>query len=256
MPTACVFERPHHRRIARVLAALDGGRLREAGCWFGGGTAIVLDHGEYRESVDIDLLVSDVAGYRRLREWLGGRADLLPILRRDASPLTVSRELRADQYGIRTWLDVDGEAIKFEIVLEARMELDVPGADETVCGVSRLTRTDLAASKLLANSDRWADDSVFARDAIDLAMMDLPPRQLRPAIDKARAAYGDVVTRDMLRALAALRERKGHLARCMRAMSMTLPIAAVQQRLRALRLRLQRMEAEWTDDSGTGDAGN
>lgn len=49
-----VFERPHHRRIARVLQALDGDRLRALGCLFGGGTAIALRYGEYRESVDID----------------------------------------------------------------------------------------------------------------------------------------------------------------------------------------------------------
>ncbi|MBM3349738.1 MAG: nucleotidyl transferase AbiEii/AbiGii toxin family protein, partial [Betaproteobacteria bacterium] len=29
-------------------------------CFFGGGTAITLRHGEYRESVDIDFLISDV----------------------------------------------------------------------------------------------------------------------------------------------------------------------------------------------------
>ena len=35
---------------------------------FGGGTAISLRHGEFRESVDIDFLTCDLAGYRRLRE--------------------------------------------------------------------------------------------------------------------------------------------------------------------------------------------
>jgi len=29
----------------------------------------------------------------------------------------------------------------------------------------------MATSKLLANSDRWADEGVFNRDVIDLAMM-------------------------------------------------------------------------------------
>ena len=35
-----MFERPHHRRIASVLEALDGERLRGLQCWFGGGTAV------------------------------------------------------------------------------------------------------------------------------------------------------------------------------------------------------------------------
>ncbi|WP_337245257.1 nucleotidyl transferase AbiEii/AbiGii toxin family protein [Luteimonas sp. gir] len=237
-----VFERGHHRRIAAVLEALDGDRLRQAHCWFGGGTAIALAHGEYRESVDIDLMVSDVAGYRCLRQMLAGRTDLTPILKAGRTSPTVTRALRADQYGIRTWLEVDGVPIKFEIVLEGRIEFDTPRVRDTICGIATLTRSDLVASKLLANADRWADDSAFSRDALDLAMMAPAPRTLRPAIAKARSAYGDVVVRDLQRALEALHRRPQYLARCMRAMSMTLPPALLQQRLRALRLRLQRME--------------
>ena len=41
-----MFERPHHRRIARVLSALDGDLLREANCLFGGGTAMALRFGD------------------------------------------------------------------------------------------------------------------------------------------------------------------------------------------------------------------
>lgn len=51
------FKRAHHQLIAQVLCALDGKLLREANCLFGGGTAIALRYGEYRESVDIDFLV-------------------------------------------------------------------------------------------------------------------------------------------------------------------------------------------------------
>ena len=58
------FERPHHQRIAHVLSALDGATLCQYGCLFGGGTCIALLCGEYRESIDIDFLVSDAAGYR------------------------------------------------------------------------------------------------------------------------------------------------------------------------------------------------
>ena len=103
---------------------------------------------------------------------------------------------------------------------------------------------DLAASKLLANADRWRDDCAFSRDAIDLAMLDLPPRRLRPAIEKARAAYGDAIASDMRRALDRLREDSAHLQRCMRAMSMSMPMAALQQRLRVLRRRLERALAD------------
>ena len=67
---ACLFERPHHRRIADILLSLDPMLLVSRGCLFGGGTAIALRWGEFRESVDIDFLVSDQAGYRELRQML------------------------------------------------------------------------------------------------------------------------------------------------------------------------------------------
>ena len=44
--------------------------LREINCLFGGGTAIALRYGEYRESVDGDFMVSNVASYRALRRVL------------------------------------------------------------------------------------------------------------------------------------------------------------------------------------------
>ena len=94
--------------------------------------------------------------------------------------------------------------------------------------------------KLLANSDRWRDDSAFSRDAIDLAMLDLPPRKLRPAIDKAMEAYGDAVVVDMRRALDRLKTHPVHVQRCMQAMAMAMPMAVLQQRLLELRRRLER----------------
>jgi len=164
-----MFERPHHQRIAHVLAALNGDLLRQHGCLFGGGTCIALRHGEYRESVDIDFLVSDAAGYRELRQLVTGAAGLNALLRPGAQPLTVGREVRADQYGLRTQVRMDGQLIKLEIVREARMALEAPGKTDVVCGIATLTMLDLAASKLLANSAAQADDGAFSRDVIDLA---------------------------------------------------------------------------------------
>lgn len=229
------FERPHHQRIAHVLAALNGAVLQQHGCLFGGGTCIALRYGEYRESVDIDFLVSDAAGYRELRQLLTGPEGLGPITHTHAPPLVVLREIRADQYGIRTQVQMDGQAIKLEIVREARIALVPPVAGDTVCGVSTLTRLDLAASKLLANSDRQADDGVFSRDVIDLAMMGLPLPALRAALAKATEAYGPSVARDLGKAIDRLQHRTGWLERCMQAMAMQMPKAVVWQKVRALR---------------------
>lgn len=229
-----VFERPHHQRIAHVLSALDGEWLGRHGCLFGGGTCIALRFGEYRESVDIDFLVDNAEGYRALRHMLTG--DGLNALVRDGAPvLRTLREVRADQYGIRTQVQMDGAAIKFEIVREARIVFETPAAEDRVCGVPALSVLDLAASKLLANADRHADDGVFSRDLIDLAMMKPRLPLLRAALAKAEGAYGASVARDLVRAIDAMQRRDGWLARCMHAMGMSVPRAAVWQRVRALR---------------------
>lgn len=230
-----MFERPHHQRVARVLRALDGELLREHRCLFGGGTAIALRYGEYRESVDIDFLVSDLPAYRQLRQALTGRDGLASVTQPGAEPLRPIGELRADQYGIRTRVQVDDQPVKFEIVFEARIALEAPSADDTVCGVPSLTPLDLAASKLLANADRWLDDGVFSRDLIDLAMMAPRLSLLRAAVAKAEVAYGDAIRRDLGRAIDRMRQRTGWLERCMQLMGMTAPQAQVWQRIRALR---------------------
>ncbi|GAB4172185.1 MAG: hypothetical protein Tsb0017_25610 [Geothermobacteraceae bacterium] len=229
-----MFDRPHHRLVAQVLESLHGPLLRRLGCLFGGGTAIVLQRGEYRESVDIDFLVSDADGYRQLRLLLTGKNGLAAILAPNAKPLETTREIRADQYGIRTMVQVGDKPIKFEIIREGRIHLDKPGRQDQVCGIATLSQLDLAASKLLANSDRWYDDGVFSRDLIDLAMLQLPPKLLQQAISKAETAYGDAITRDLNRAIEALRTRPDRLERCMLALGIALPRAVLWQKIRRL----------------------
>lgn len=230
-----MFTREHHQRIALALESMNVDLLWEHNCYFGGGTAIALRHGEYRESVDIDFLVSDLVSYRTLREMVTGNG-LTELWNTSPSALFIPRQgIRADQYGIRCTLEVMGTRIKFEIGLEGRIEFEKPPATDAICGVPALTDKDLAASKLLANSDRWADDGVFSRDLIDLAMMDLPLKILRSAVFKAEQAYGDAVIRDLGKAIDHMRERDGWLDRCIQAMAMTAPRAAVWSKVRRLK---------------------
>ena len=44
----------------------------------------------------------------------------------------------------------------------------------------------MTASKLLANSDRWADDGVFSRDLIDLAMLQPEVALVAPGYRQSR----------------------------------------------------------------------
>ena len=229
-----MFERDHHRDVARVLQALDPEVLAARRCYFGGGTAMVLRHGEYRESIDIDFLVSDRDGYRNLRQMFGKSAGLAALLRPDMR-VEVARSVRTDQYGIRTQLKGSGSVIKFEIVFEARIALSTPGPDDAVCGIATLAAVDLAAEKLLANADHWADDAVFSRDVIDLAMQRAATPLLRAACAKAEGAYGAAIRESLAKAIAALHARPTRLETCMKALTMTgISKAALWQALRRL----------------------
>ncbi|MBI2810787.1 MAG: nucleotidyl transferase AbiEii/AbiGii toxin family protein [Candidatus Melainabacteria bacterium] len=212
-----MFKREHHIRVATILQTLNAELLINNGCCFGGGTAIVLSHDEYRESVDLDFLVSDRNGYQTLRHLMTGKEGIQAIARAGME-LTPVREIRADQYGIRTLLQVAKTEIKFEIIFEARIQLESPSLENRICGVAPLSPLDMAASKLLANSDRWADDSVFSRDLIDLAMLEVPRPLLTRAIKKARGAYGESISRDLARSIQRLKERVGRLDECMTAL--------------------------------------
>ncbi len=230
-----MFKRAHHQRIAEVLTGLDGALLKHNRCLFGGGTAIALLHGEYRESVDIDFLVSDLPSYRNLRQLLTAEDGVATIVRKGHRAFKQIREVRADQYGIRTTVSVADQPIKLEIVLEGRIELEIPRAEDEICGIATLTPLDMATSKLLANSDRWADDGAFNRDVIDLAMMKPKQALLQQAIGKAEGPYGQSIRNDLVRAIQRLQERQGWLDRCMQTMAITLPKALVWQHVRALR---------------------
>jgi hypothetical protein len=229
-----LFKREHHLRIATILQSLNADILKEHECYFGGGTAIVLARDEYRESVDIDFLVSDKSGYRELRQLLTGAKGIAAIVRPDAR-LISSREIRADQYGIRTMLKAGNVDIKFEIVFEGRITLDSPSSKDRICGVTSLTELDMGASKLLANSDRWSDTSVFNRDVIDLAMLELPTPLKRSAIEKAKTAYGDSIDISLKKSIDNFKNRRGWLSECMNSLKIdTTPEALVWKKIRNL----------------------
>lgn len=219
-----MFERPHHARIARILEALDGDLLAHSRCYFGGGTAIALRYGEFRESVDVDLLVSDRRGYSLLRERVHGAQTINALT---THPLTELRVPTTDQYGIRTIVAIDGEPIKVEIVAEGRIDLEVPDTHDEICGIATLTELDMAATKLLANSDRWADPSVHGRDLIDLAMMEPTADLFQRAIAKAETAYRSAVLTDLIKAIDYLRVNPRRLDDYMAALGMHASAPAV-----------------------------
>lgn len=231
-----MFKRDHHIRIATVLQSLDAQVLDQYQCLFGGGTAIVLARDEYRESVDIDFLVSDKLGYKKIRQLLA--SDGIKAITRPGMSIETVRDIRVDQYGIRTMLKAGETEIKFEILFEARIQLNAPPPESKICGISTLTPLDMAATKLLANSDRWPDDAVNSRDLIDLAMLELSKSEFALAIEKSSEAYGESITRDLIKAIDTLEQRSGRLEKCMDALKINkIPKAVVWSKIRQLRSR-------------------
>lgn len=214
---ADLFRRQHHNNILHALRCLDGSLLLDAECYFGGGTAIVLNLDEYRESVDIDFVCASQEGYRKLRQALWGRSDLAGLLLPEAELKTL-RDVRTDQYGIRTLIGVGDVSIKFEIVREARIQL--AGKMDDRFGVPALTRDCMYAEKLLANADRWADTAVLNRDILDLSMMISRWGQIPDsAWATAEGAYGDTVRKAYDEAVARIRNTEW-LHKCMVGMAM------------------------------------
>jgi hypothetical protein len=194
-----MFQRPEHQAVATALQAMDHEWLAQCQCWFGGGTEIVLDLGEYRLSKDIDFLCADADGYRTLRSAaVSQRA--AAFFARDVA---LERPFRSDQYGIRSIIRVGRIPIRFEIVREGRIPLG--GRADPSLGVPRLTESDRVAEKLLANADRCQDSSTHFRDAADLGMLALRRAPLPVSgFRKAQSAYGDDVLHKLDWALSAL----------------------------------------------------
>jgi hypothetical protein len=207
--------------------------LREHHCYFGGGTAIALLQDEYRESVDIDFLVSDKERYRELRNLLTDPAGIFAIAKEGAK-LVLAREIKADQYGIRTTIQSGEVSVKFEIVLEGRIAFDEQSSRNSIENISTLTKLDLLTSKLLANSDRWNDSIVYNRDILDFVMLSPTKNEFDSALKKAYQAYGDAVHRDLNRAANKLLTQDGWLELCMNRLKIDLPKAVLWQKLNDL----------------------
>ena len=139
-----------------------------------------------------------------------------------ARKISLARDVRADQYGIRTFVESDHVKLKFEIVREARIELeadDIPGIP-----VPCLARKHCFAEKFLANADRGLDASTLSRDIVDLAFMiqSWSKADADAGLTIAKTAYGDSVPRS-LAAVAHAMEDRTYRNRCIEGLAITTP---------------------------------
>lgn len=228
-----MYRRPRHQLIAEILRSLDAELFATHNCYFGGGTAIAMSYGEYRTSDDIDFLVSDMGSYKELRN-LAKQGGLANFFSSNAQENFIFSQARTDQYGIRGSIGFLDLNIKFEIIQEGRVQLNLPGEGEKVEGVSRLGEVDLVAEKLLANSDRWADTAVRNRDVLDLAFMGLSKIETHQGFQKATEGYGKAIKIDLEKAIATLVENPSYLELCLASLEIDESEVAVVTRLRKL----------------------
>ncbi len=199
-----MFERPQHRTVLEVLSAFRADVLSGCRFLFGGGTRIVLELDEFRISQDIDFLCSDGPGYGELRFAVTRSGPAALFTAQGLELLRFPREIRVDQYGIRFSVLSRAEAVKVELIREARIGLD-PGVRPAWSPVDCLSLEDCYAEKLLANSDRWADRQVLSRDLIDLAALRARVGPIPEASwAKVRAAYRLAPLEDLRKALSDL----------------------------------------------------
>jgi len=165
-----MFEREAHRVGLSILGLLRADVLQCCRFLFGGGTRIVLELGEYRESRGSDFLCSDAQGYADLRFEASRHGYPALFTAEGLESLQFPREMRIDQYGIRFTGILESTALRIELIREARIELD-PGERPAWSPVDCLSIPDCYAEKLLANSDRWADRQILSRDLMDLAAL-------------------------------------------------------------------------------------
>ncbi len=218
-----MFERSWHRDVLRILGAMDAERLTENGFLFGGGTRLVLDLQEFRESLDIDFLCSDPSGYGELRALARSRGYPSLFNASEDAGLSFPREMRIDQYGIRFPVACNGATIKVELIREGRIDLNA-GIRPEWSPVDCLSISDCFAIKLLANSDRWPDRQALARDLIDLAALREAfgpvPEQ---AWSKATSAYKSAVSDDLRKALALFIENRKFQRQCLEGLAIREP---------------------------------
>jgi hypothetical protein len=188
------FIRQRHQLIARLLENFDEDYFTKHNILFGGGTRIVLEAAEFRESVDIDFLCPSVDAYRAVRTAVAsdsfgrlakGRLDLL-------------REIRADRYGVRALVQIEDVQVKVEFIATDNYDLKKTQLDGI--SVPAISRESCFATKLLAHADRYAEPS--KKDLLDLLAMRHYWGQVPAAAwDEARRHYGDIPFRKLVEAL-------------------------------------------------------
>lgn len=218
-----MFNRDHHRAIAVVLNAFNPDYFYERRCYFGGGTLLALSFGEYRQSIDIDFLISDPDQIRLLRRDLHDRG--YSVLFKKAEP---KFPLRPDQPRVTRdkvvfAVQPHDTPLKVEIIFEERIVLD-DAREAPFTAMPCLTIRDSIAEKLMANTDRGLDTAYFAKDLIDLAFVVTETEFLDDAVEKVHGSSNRYeVTEPLRRAIEYFGEHADFRLQCYAQLQVSAP---------------------------------
>lgn len=173
------YTQPHHQLIEQLLQGFNHEYLGSHNILFGGGTRIALELKEYRTSVDIDFLCANKEAYRAVRRQVTSQS-LGELVRRE---FTYVPEIRFDRYGVRTFLEQNGEQVKLEFVAFDDYQL-AKDARNSLFPVPFIDQTSCFTTKLLANADRAGQKPY--KDMFDIVAMaaawgPIPDSSLRTA---------------------------------------------------------------------------
>lgn len=196
-----MYKIEHHNKIFNTLNNFNVQFLLENNIYFGGGTRIALELGEFRESIDIDLLCPTIESYRAVRNTVLSNS-LGNLVNNEFNYL---REISFDRYAVRSFIDVDGTPIKIEIVSFDRYQLS--GHYDKRFPIPYLDKESCFYTKLLANADRAKLPPY--KDIIDILFMvyhwgDIPESSLI----NAKLIYGDEVIRKLNDAVYDIQNNK------------------------------------------------
>lgn len=188
------FKLEHHALIESALSNFNADFFIENRIFFGGGTRIALELGEFRKSIDIDFLCPDKNSYRAVREHVTN-VSLGELVKQD---FEYAREIMFNRDSVRVVFKCDGAPLKLEFVCFDNYDLNCVVDDQFP--VPYLDRESCFYTKLMSHTDRCMSHPY--KDIVDiLAMCDSWGEIPESAFIKAESHYGQQIRSMLIRAV-------------------------------------------------------
>jgi len=196
------YKRDHHNKINSALHNFNDIFFTDHTIIFGGGTRIAMEIDEYRESIDVDIICPNSQSYKAARSEITN-ISLGRLVKKEFKYL---REIRADRYAIRTFIEIDKTPIKIEVISFADYRLNSL-INTDIFPIPYLDKSSCFITKLLANADRALQPPY--KDIIDIIVMHMQWGEIpESAWKEAYRHYGDIPLQQLIATLEHLLSNK------------------------------------------------